>query len=124
MASFPDFSLILKILDLREASYYILEKNLDILKTIYKGLEESIVPSKTTQRMLATSLEKYTIPKISPEMMDYISRMTLRSLVGLPLVPIGTKNKNGIRELEGSISWLTEEKIDVTEFIRKMREAE
>lgn len=120
----PDISSVFKTLNLKDTIDSIWDKNLDFLKGLYKRLEESIVPFESAEKMLITSLEQYATKEMSPEMLDYLSRMTLRSLVGLPLVPISTKNKDAIRELEGSISWLTEEEIDVTEFIRKMREAE
>jgi len=118
----PNISSVFKTLKLKDTIDSILDKNLDFLKELYKSLEESIVPFKSAEKILMTSLEQYTTKGISPEMLDYLSRMNLRSLVGLPPVPISTKNKDAIRELEGSISWLTEEEIDVTEFIRKMRE--
>lgn len=128
MYSLPNLLSVFETLNLKDIVNSILDKNVDFMKGFYKRLEEnsarSIIPSETTKKVLITSLEQYTPKKLTPEMLDYLSRMTLRSLVGLPTVPVATRDKEAIKELEGSISWVTEEEIDVTEFIRKMRELE
>lgn len=121
---FPDFSSTLENLDLKKTGASILEKNLDFLRGIYKHFMENISPITTTGLVLETYLEHCTPKEITPEMSEYLSRMTLRTLVGLPSININTKKKDAIKKLEGSISWITKEKIDVTEFIREMRESE
>jgi len=111
-------------LNLKSRVEFILEKNLASLTASYGSLKENIAPSETTKRMMISSLKPYVLREIPPETVEYFSRMTLRSLAGLPPIQISTKNRNAIKELEGSISWITEGEIDVTEFIRKMREVE
>ena len=121
---FPDFSSILDNLDLKKTGASILEKNFDFLRGVYKGIIESISPITTSESMLETSLEKCILAEITPEMSEYLSRMALRSLFGLPSIGIESKDTDAIKKMEGSISWLTKEKINVTEIMREIREVE
>lgn len=124
MYSFPDFSSVFKALSFKKIVDSILKKNLNFLKEVHQRLKENIVPSQAVQKMFMASLEKYTLKEVTPNMMDYLSRMALRSLVGLPLIEMSIQNKDAIKQLEGSISWITEKEMDITEFLRKMREVE
>jgi len=121
---FPNYSSILDNLDLRKTGTSILEKHFDFLRGIYKGVIENISPTTTTKLILETSLEQCIPREITPEMSEYLSRMALRTLVGLSPIEIDTRKKDAMKKLEGSISWMSEEKIDVTEFIRGIRERE
>jgi hypothetical protein len=118
----PDFSLTFKNLDLRKVSNSILSKNFDLLIGIFKRLIETVSPVDTAEFMLESSLKHYIPKEITPEISAYLSRITLRSLFGLPSIGISSRDKDAIRKLKGSISWISKNKIDVTESIRKMRE--
>lgn len=121
---FPDFVSILDNLDLKKTVASILEKNFDFVRGIYQDVIKNISPITTSKSMLEISLEQCILREITPEMSEYLSRMALRTLVGLPPIEIDTRKKDAMKKLEGSISWMTKEKIDVTEFIREIRERE
>lgn len=121
---FPDFSPIADNLDLKKTVVSVLQKNFDFLRDVYKRSMENFSPTVTAQLILKSSLERCTPKDFTPEISEYLSRMALRNLVGLPSFEINVKKKDAIEKLEGSISWITKEKIDVTEFIREMRERE
>lgn len=121
---FPDFLSIADNLDLRKTVSSVLQKDLNFLKEMYKRSIENFSPAITAQLVLESSLEQCTPKEITPEVAQYLSRMALRNLVGLPSLEINTKKKDAIKKLEGSISWMTKEKIDVTELIREIRERE
>jgi predicted regulator of amino acid metabolism with ACT domain len=116
-----DVSSLLENFDLRKTANIVLMKSFSILEGILGGAERTS-PNHVASAVLESSL-KHLIPKeISPEVADYLSRNTLRSIVGLRPIEINTTDKDAIRKLKGSISWLSKEKIDITEIIREMRE--
>ena len=53
---------------------------------------------------------------------DFNARLSLRSMLGLS--PAFREDTEAIEQLSGSISWITREKIDVTNMLRKMRDNE
>ena len=55
-----------------------------------------------------------------PQQEEYYSRLSLRLALGLP--PVFEEDPEAIRSLEGVISNITKEKIDVTGIIRNMRD--
>ena len=55
-----------------------------------------------------------------PHQEDYYSRLSLRLALDLP--PVFEEDPEAIKSLEGAISNITKEKIDVTEIIRNMRD--
>jgi len=124
MNFFPDFSPILKNFNLIKTIDSILNKNFDFVREMHKYVSENFSPANTAKSMLKSSLELYIPKEITPEVGEYLSRMALRTLVGLPIIGITVREVNAIKELEGSISWLTKDKIDVTELIRRLREGE
>jgi len=65
-------------------------------------------------------IQRQMLGILLPYQEDYYSRANLRSLVGL--TPLFEEDPQAIRSLEGAISNITKEKIDVTEFIRNMRD--
>lgn len=121
---FSDFWSIADNLDLRKTVSSVLQKNLDLLRAMYTRNIENFSPPITARLILESSLERCTPKEITPEMSQYFSRMALRNLVGLPSLEMNTKEKDAIKKLEGSISWMTKEKIDVTDFIREIRDRE
>lgn len=121
---FPDFWSIADNLDLRKTVSSVLQKNLDFLREMYKRNIDNFSPPITAHLILENSLARYTPKEITPEMSQYLSRLALRNLVGLPPLEMNTKEREAIKKLEGSISWMTKEKIDVTDFIREIRERE
>lgn len=62
--------------------------------------------------------------KPKPKVEDYSQRLILRSLVGLPYISLSDERPTAINELSGSISWIVRKKINVTEFLREMRDSE
>lgn len=124
MGFLPNISPMFGFLNLKDKIESILENNLASLKALHRSLKENIVLPEMAERMMMSSLKLYTQREITPEMVEYLSRMALRSLASLPPIQISTKNRDAIKKLEGSISWITEKEIDVTEFIREMREGE
>lgn len=88
----------------KEASEYLLEK-----------LEDS--PLFDTDMLLKQILPK---PMLIPE--DRYKRLNLRLLVGLPPISKQDENPESIKELGGCISWISKNKIDVTELIREIRD--
>jgi len=65
-------------------------------------------------------LEDMLIPKSFERGPEYYSRVNLRLLLGLS--PKYKEDPEAIKALSGSISWITNKKIDVTEIIRNMRD--
>jgi len=107
-------------LDLGKTANIVLE-NLDFPKKIF-GYTIETSPDHVAKAILENSLKQFVPEEMPPEVSDYLSRNTLRSIVGLSPIEIGTIDKDAIRKLKGSISWLSKGKIDVTEIIRQMRE--
>lgn len=88
--------------------------------TSFKDMTKKIIPDNSVINVLNPSLG-LAPPEITPETSGFASRIALRSLAGLP--PIAPAQKtNTIEQLSGSISWLSKEKIDVTEVIRELRD--
>jgi len=58
---------------------------------------------------------------LKPE--DHYQRLNLRLLVGLPLISQKDESPDNIVELGGCVSWISKNKIDVTELIREIRDS-
>ena len=116
-----DVSSVFENLDLRKTADTILMKSLGFLERAI-GFTIKQSQNHIAEAVLESSL-KHLIPKeMSPEISDYLSRTALRSMIGLMPIEVGARDKDAILKLKGSISWLSKEKIDVTEIIREMRE--
>jgi hypothetical protein len=116
-----DISLGFGHLDLRKTANNVLLKCLDFVqKALSSTIETS--PNQTAETVLENSLKQFIPAGITPEVADYLSRNTLRAIVGLPPIQINATDKDAIRKLKGSVSWLSKEKINVTDIIREMRE--
>jgi hypothetical protein len=114
-AGFEDF-------DLRKVANVILGKSFSFLEGIFGDTGETS-PNHIASAVLESSLKQLIPKEMTPEVTDYLSRSTLRSIVGLSPIEVNTVDKDAIRKLKGSISWLSKEKIDVTEIISEMRES-
>ena len=66
------------------------------------------------------NIQRQMLDILLPHQGDYYSRLDLRLALGLS--PVFEENPEAIRSLEGAISNITKEKIDVTEIIRNMRD--
>jgi len=116
-----DVSSVFESFDLRKVANVVLIKSFSFLAGIFGDAGETS-PNHIASAVLESSL-KHLVPKeMTPEVTDYLSRSTLRSIVGLSPIEINTMDKDALHKLKGSISWLSKEKIDVTEIIREMRE--
>ena len=93
----------------------------DFLERVF-GYTIETSPNHVAKAILKNSLKQLVPKEMPPEVSDYLSRSTLRSIAGLSPIEINTIDKDAIRKLKGSISWLSKGKIDVTEIIREMRE--
>jgi len=116
-----DMSAVFEDFDLRKVANVVLMKSFSFLEGIFGDAGE-ISPNQIASAVLESSLERLVPKEITPEVTDYLSRNTLRSIIGLSPIQINTIDKDAIRKLKGSISWLSKEKINVTEIIREMRE--
>lgn len=108
-------------LDLGKTANAVLSRSFDFLERVL-GYAIETSPNHVAKAILENSLKQLVPKEMPPEVLDYLSRNTLRSIVGLSTIEINTIDKDAIRKLKGSISWLSKEKIDVTEIIREMRE--
>jgi len=117
-----DLSLALENLDLGKVASAVLTKSFSFVQGFFGDTGETS-PSFIASAVLANSLRQLIPKEMTPEVTDYLSRTALRSIVGLSPIKIGSRDKDAITKLKGSISWLTKEKIDVTEIIREMRES-
>jgi hypothetical protein len=116
-----DVSSVFQDFDLGKVANVILMKSFSFFEGFFSDTEE-ISPNHIASVVLENSLKQLVPKEITPEVTDYLSRNALRSFVGLSPIGINTKNKDALLRLKGSISWLSKEKIDVTEIIREMRE--
>jgi 5,10-methenyltetrahydromethanopterin hydrogenase len=116
-----DISAVFENLDLRKVANIVLMKSFSFLEGIFGDIGETS-PNQIASAVLEGSLKRLIPKEMPPEVSDYLSRNTLRSIAGLSPIEINTMDKDAIRKLKGSISWLTKGKIDVTEIIREMRE--
>jgi hypothetical protein len=116
-----DISSVFGNLDLGKAANAVLSESFGFLAKAF-GCDIETSPNHVAKAILERSLKRLIPKEMAPEVTDYLSRNTLRSIVGLSPFEINTRDKDAIRKLKGSISWLSKEKIDVTEIIRKMRE--
>lgn len=116
-----DFSLMFENINLGKISGLILAENFDFLKRMFNSAI-GMSPSNRAEAVLESSLKRIIPTEIPPEMSTYLSRVALRSIVGLKPIEINAKDKGAIRKLKGSISWISKEKMDVTEIIRDMRD--
>jgi hypothetical protein len=107
-------------LDLGKTANAVL-RSFDFLEKVL-GYAIETSPDHVAKAILENSLKRLAPKEMPPEVLDYLSRNTLRSIVGLSPIEINTIDKDAIRKLKGSISWLSKGKIDVTEIIREMRE--
>lgn len=102
--------------------------------TILSNLTNAVTKLINKVAKLFTSFEPPQIPEyieksrniqrqmlgiLLPHQEDY-SRLNLRLALGLP--PVFEEDPEAIRSLEGAISNITKEKIDVTEIIRNIRD--
>ena len=116
-----EVSSVFENFDLRKVANIVLMKSFSFLEGIFGDTGE-MSPNHIASAVLESSLKQLVPKEITPEVTDYLSRNTLRSLVGLSPIDINTRDKDALRKLKGSISWLSKEKIDITEIIREMRE--
>jgi len=116
-----DVSLALQNLDLGKTASAILIKSFSFVEGFFGDTTEAS-PSFIASAVLENSLKQLIPKEMTPEVTDYLARTALRSIVGLSPIDIGSRDKDAIIKLKGSISWLTQKKIDVTEIIREMRE--
>ncbi|MCJ7634548.1 hypothetical protein MUP77_19420 [Candidatus Bathyarchaeota archaeon] len=116
-----DVSSVLENLDLGKVASAVLTKSFSFVEGFFGDTRETS-PSFIASAVLENSLKQLFPKEMTPEVTDYLSRTALRSIVGLSPIEIGGRDKDAITKLKGSISWLTKEKIDVTEIIREMRE--
>lgn len=122
MYRLSDVSSIFENFDLRKTGNIILMKSFDFLEGMLGNVGKTS-PSNTANVILRSSLQQFIPREMTPEMSNYLARVALRTLVGLPLIEITAKDKDAISKLKGSISWISEKKIDVTEIIREMRDS-
>lgn len=117
-----DVSSVFENFDLRKTGNIILMKSFDFLERML-GNTSKTSPSNTAEVVLKSSLQQFIPREMTPEMSNYLARVALRTLVGLPPIEINARDKDAISKLKGSISWISKEKIDVTEIIREMRDS-
>jgi len=117
-----DVSLVLENFDLQKIANTVLIKSLDFLEKIF-GDTSRASPSHAADAVLESSIQHFIPREMTPEMSNYLSRVALRALVGLPPIEIHIRDRDALRKLKGSIAWISKEKIDVTESIRRMRES-
>lgn len=117
-----DLSASLQNLDVGKTANTLFIKGLDFLRSAYSSAMGEVSPDRTTSAILETSLKHFFPEELIPEMSSYSSRISLRTLVGLPLIDINDRDKDAIHRLKGSISWISKKKVDVTETIRSMRD--
>jgi len=89
--------------------------------TSFKNFIKKAVPNNSIANVLTPPLS-FISRKMTPEMSEYASRIALRSLVGLSPLATNTLGANAVKRLSGSVSWISAEKIDVTEVIRELRD--
>lgn len=69
---------------------------------------------------IGQNLQKRMLDVLVPIPEDHHSRLNLRLALGL--APVFKEDPDAIRSLDGAISNITKEKINVTEIIRNMRD--
>ena len=116
-----DFSKVLDSFNFAKVINSIFMDNYLYLRNLCNNIIGKVSQSNSIRTMLKPTLcvqpeEKYS------EMTEYASRIALRSLVNLPPVDANVADINAIKELKGSISWISKNKIDVTEVIREIRD--
>ena len=108
---------------------------IDTPNTILSNLANAILNIINKASMLFAPSETYQVPQciekgqnlqrqmldiLVPIQEDYRSRLSLRLALGLS--PVFKEDPDAIRSLEGAISNITKEKVNVTEFIRNIRD--
>ncbi len=117
-----DFSASLENLNIEKTANTMFAKRFEFLRHVYDSLIGEISPDRTSSIVLETSLKRFFHKELTPEVSNYYSRMSLRSLVGLPVIDINGRDNDAVPRLKGSISWISKKKVDVTEIIRDMRD--
>jgi len=117
-----DFSTSLENLNIEKTANTMFAKRFEFLRHVYDSLIGEISPDRTSSIVLETSLKRFFHKELTPEVSNYYSRMSLRSLVGLPVIDINGRDNDAVPRLKGSISWISKKKVDVTEIIRDMRD--
>lgn len=116
-----DVSPVFENFDLRKVANIVLTKSFSFLEEIFGNAGE-ISPNSIASAVLESSLKQFVPKEMTPEVSNYYSRMSLRTLVGLPTIDINDRDDDAILRLRGSISWISKKKVDVTEIIRDMRD--
>lgn len=117
-----DFSASLENLNIEKTANTMFAKRFEFLRHVYGSLIGEMSPDRTSSIVLETSLKRFFHKELTPEVSNYYSRMSLRSLVGLPVIDINGRDNDAVPRLKGSISWISKKKVDVTEIIRDMRD--
>lgn len=116
-----DMSVGFRNLDLGKTANAVLLKCLGFMeRTLGSTIKASL--NHAAEAVLESSLKQLIPKEMTPEMSDYLSRVALRTLVGLPRIDINDRDDDAILRLKGSISWIGKKKVDVTEIIRDMRD--
>jgi len=94
---------------------------LESINSVFEKLVTTLDQFKLTTVIQSTlRLQKQMLGFLPKEKEDYYSRLYLRSLCGLPPMPI--RVNDNIQELKGAISGIVGKKINVTDMIRDLRD--
>jgi len=89
------------------------------VSTIFTALEPSQIAEYVKQGQI---IQRQMLDIFPSSQAEFYSRLNLRLLLGLPLVY--EEDSGAMRSLEGAVTGITKEKINVTKIIRKLRGSE
>lgn len=94
----------------------------NLINDVSTGFTALEPPQITEYLKRGQFLQKQMLDIFSPSQVDFYSRLNLRLILGLP--PVYEEDPGAIRSLEGAVTGITREKINVTKIVRKLRGSE